>query len=241
MAAHKMKDGRRCDWLDLGSDPATGERLRKRVEARTKRAAEMKATALRERHARGENITDKARTLGQLLDDWIATMEERTRLRIRWCPIAALSPTTSSRTWARLLVPKLRARDIQNGVQHAGGSVRIVNPAIVQNVLVSALDWRSNRASAPITLRRRFAFPKRNARRAAYSALTRCARCCWPARAALRSGYPAGADGPRRGELSGLRWEDFDEQPGTLMIRRQIQRVNKQWTAIPPKDGSERC
>jgi hypothetical protein len=37
----------------------------------------MKATALRERHARGENVTDKARTLGQPLDDWIATGERQ--------------------------------------------------------------------------------------------------------------------------------------------------------------------
>jgi integrase len=66
-----------CVWLNLGSDPATGKRLRKRVEARTKRAAESKATALRERHARGENIMDKARTLGELLDDWLATIERQ--------------------------------------------------------------------------------------------------------------------------------------------------------------------
>jgi hypothetical protein len=69
-----MNDGRWCEWLDLGSDPATGQRLRKRVEAKTKRAAEMKATALRERHDRGENVLDKARTLGELLDEWLTTI-----------------------------------------------------------------------------------------------------------------------------------------------------------------------
>jgi hypothetical protein len=47
-------------WLDLGSGPATGNLLRKRVEARTMRETEMKATALREQHARGENINAKA-------------------------------------------------------------------------------------------------------------------------------------------------------------------------------------
>jgi integrase len=46
--------------------------------------------------------------------------------------------------------------------------------------------------------------------------------------------------GLRRGEIPGLRWEDFNELAGTLLIRRQIQRVGKQWVAIPPKDGSAR-
>ena len=34
MTAHKTEDGKRWrEWLDLGSDPATGARLRKKVEA----------------------------------------------------------------------------------------------------------------------------------------------------------------------------------------------------------------
>ena len=48
MAAHKTKDGRWRVWLDLGSDPATGQRIRKKIEARTKRDADSKAVLLRE-------------------------------------------------------------------------------------------------------------------------------------------------------------------------------------------------
>jgi hypothetical protein len=77
MPAHKMKDGRWCMWLNLGVDPTTSRRMRKRVEARTKRQAESKATALRERFDRGEDIDEKPRTLSELLDDWIATVERQ--------------------------------------------------------------------------------------------------------------------------------------------------------------------
>jgi integrase len=37
-----------------------------------------------------------------------------------------------------------------------------------------------------------------------------------------------------------MRWEDFDEQAGTLFARYQIQRINKQWTSIKPKRNSVR-
>jgi hypothetical protein len=73
MPAHKMKDGRWRVWLDLGSDPVSGQRLRKKVEARTKREAESKATEVRERHTRGEDVHAKARTVSELLDEWLNT------------------------------------------------------------------------------------------------------------------------------------------------------------------------
>ena len=46
--------------------------------------------------------------------------------------------------------------------------------------------------------------------------------------------------GLRRGELPGLRWTDFDEVSGTLVIGRQIQRIKGQWTPIEPKHDSAR-
>jgi len=76
MAAHKIQGSNRWrEWLTLGNNPATGQRIRRKVEAKTKRETEMKAKALRERYARGENILDKPRTVGELLDDWLATSQ----------------------------------------------------------------------------------------------------------------------------------------------------------------------
>jgi integrase len=45
-----------------------------------------------------------------------------------------------------------------------------------------------------------------------------------------------GLMGLRRGELPGLMWDDFDEEAGTLTIRRQIQKVSGTWTPVEPKD-----
>src|SRR5690349_18129216 len=67
MPAHKTSDGRWRIRLDLGVDPITGRWVRKKVEAKTKRQAESKSTALRERFDRGENIDEKPRTLSELL------------------------------------------------------------------------------------------------------------------------------------------------------------------------------
>jgi integrase len=48
--------------------------------------------------------------------------------------------------------------------------------------------------------------------------------------------------GLRRSELPGLRWEDFDEQAGTLYVRYQIQRdrATRRWAPKEPKRGSTR-
>src|SRR5262245_26377881 len=74
MPAHRTQDGRWRLWLDLGSDPATGRRIRKKVEAKTKRACESKAVELRERHQQGEDITAKPRTLNELVNEWLTTI-----------------------------------------------------------------------------------------------------------------------------------------------------------------------
>jgi hypothetical protein len=140
MAAHKMKDGRWCAWLDLGSDPATGKRLRRKVEARTKREAEMKATALHERHARGENINDKARTLGQLLDDWIATMERQNKAENTLVSYRGVCANHLKPRMGAVAVPKLRARDIQKVFNELADRFASSTVRSIKTVLVAALD-----------------------------------------------------------------------------------------------------
>ena len=74
MAAHRMKDGRWAVWLSFGSDAQTGKRNRRRIEAKTKREAESRAAELRARHARGEAVLIRPRTLTELLGDWLAVV-----------------------------------------------------------------------------------------------------------------------------------------------------------------------
>jgi integrase len=242
MTAHKMKDGRWCEWVTLGSDPATGKRLRKRVEARTMRAAHAKATALRERHARGENISDKARTLSQLLDDWIATLErqgkaENTLLAYRNIIKNHLKPKMGATP-----VPKLRARDIQKVFNELADQFASSTMQSYKSVLVSALDMAIEQDERTDNPAARIRIPKQK-RTPGRSLSPDEVRAVRQALGGHRYGLAvelALTAGLRRGEISGLRWEDFDEQLGTLLIQRQIQREHKQWVAIAPKDNSER-
>jgi len=241
MAAHKMKDGRWCVWLNFGSDPGSGQRIRRRVEARTKREAEMKAVALRERHARGENISDKARTLSQLLDDWIATIERAGKTDNTLIAYRSICANHLKPRMGAVDVPKLRARDIQKEFNDLSDQFASSTVRSIKTVLVAALDMaieqdeRSDNPAAKIriptvkTKRGRSLGPDE-----VRAVLTQCAhhRYGLAVQFALM--------GLRRGEIPGLRWEDFNEQTGTLMIQRQIQRVNRKLVAIPPKDGSAR-
>jgi integrase len=242
MPAHKIKGSNRwCEWLNLGADPATGQRIRRRAEGKTKRAAEMKAKALRERFERGENINEKPRTLSELLDDWLATVErqgkaENTLVAYRGHCTNHLKPRLGTTP-----VPKLRARDIQKAFNEWSDQFAASTVQSFKTVLVQALDFaieQDERTDNPAA-RIRIPTVKRTKGRSlspdeVRAVLTQCAshRYGLAVRLALM--------GLRRGEILGLRWEDFDEQLGTLMIRRQVQRVSRQNLIIPPKDGSKR-
>jgi len=108
MSAHKTADGKRWrEWMDLGSDPATGQRIRKKVEAKTKRDAEAKA--IRERHARGENVLDKPRPLSELLDEWIATIERQGKADNTLIAYRGICANHLKPRMGGVDVPKLRA------------------------------------------------------------------------------------------------------------------------------------
>lgn len=241
MTAHKMKDGRWCEWLNLGSDPATGRRIRRRVEAKTKRQAEMKAKELRERFERGENITDKPRTLGELLDDWMATIQRQGKAENTIVCYRSICTRQLKPRMGAVLVPKLRTRDIQKVFNELADTFASATVRIMKTVLVSALDLaveqdeRSDNPAAKLRIPPVKNEPGRSLTPDEVRALR--AAC-----AGHRYGLAVelALMGLRRGEISGLRWEDFDEQTGELRIRRQIQRVDGKLTAIPPKDDSYR-
>jgi integrase len=245
MPAHKTEDGRWRQWLDLGSDPATGQRIRKKVEGRTKRETEAKAQALRERHARGEHITEKPRTLGELLDEWVATIAlegktENTLTAYRGAIARYLKPALGA-----IEVPKLRTRDIQKIFNELAERLAPSNISLVKTVLVSALNFAIGQHPPEITVNAAKAVRIPQVKRTPGRSLSPDeVRAVLAACAGHRYGLAIklALMGLRRAELPGLRWEDFDEQAGTLFIRRQIQRdrAKKRWVPKDTKDDSDR-
>jgi integrase len=241
MAAHKMKDGRWCVWLDLGSDVATGRRLRKRVEARTKRDVEIKAAALRERHIRGENVLDKPRTLAQLLHEWADTTEQQDKAANT---MKAYRGAIKNQLIPRLgasIVPKLRAREVQHVFNDLAKQLAPPYIRLIKTVLVAALDLAIEQTEISINVAEKVRIPivKRKPGRTLTPDEVRALRqAC--------SSHPYGLAielalmGLRRSEISGLRWDDFDELAGTLIVRRQVQYIDKQWVEIETKADSDR-
>lgn len=243
MKAHKTPDGRWRVWLDLGSDPISGRRKRRKCEAKTKREAESKATAMLERHARGEDISTKPRTFGELLDEWLATLviegkTENTLIAYRGAANRYLKPALGN-----IEVPKLRTREIQKVFNDLSERLAPTNIRLVKSVIVQALNFAIGQHPPEITVnpadKVKIPIVRRKPGRSlepdevrAILAACETHRYGLAIRLALM--------GLRRAELPGLRWEDFDEQAGTLRIGRQIQRVNKKWTPVEPKDNSGR-
>lgn len=241
MRAHKTADGRWRVWLDLGSDPVSGRRIRRKCEAKTKRAAESKATAMLDRHQRGEDVTATPRTLGELLDEWLITVAhqgktENTQKAYQGASTRYLKPSMGA-----ILVTKLRTRAIQNVFNDLAQRLAPTNIRLVKTVLVQALNLAIEQSEITVNPAEKVRIPivKRKPGRSltpdeVRAVLLACEghRYGLAVRLALM--------GLRRSELPGLMWADFDEQAGTLIIRRQIQRIEKQWVPVEPKDDSGR-
>lgn len=241
MAAHKTKDGRWRQWLNLGSDGATGKRIRKKVEAKTKRLCESKAADLRARYEQGEDINAKPRTLDELVGEWLTTIAlqgkaENTILIYRRTYKNQVKPY-----FGAVEVPKLQTRAIQNVINDLAKRLAPTYIRTIKTVLVQALNFaveQGERTTNPAEKVRIPAVKQKPGRsltsEEVHAVLPVCATHHYglAVRLALM--------GLRRGELPGLRWDDFDEVTGTLIIGRQIQRVGGQWTAIEPKADSAR-
>lgn len=223
-----MKDGRWCEWLDLGINPASGQRIRKRVEAQTKRKAEAKATALRERHQRGEDVSSKPRTMGELFDDWIATIERQgyprnTLLAYRGAIKNQLRPQIGA-----IRVPQLRTRELQRIFNDFADRLAPTYIRQIKTALTQALDFaikqaeRTDNPAKAVSIPRVPRTPGRSLTPDEVSAV----------RSALE-GHRYGLAiqlalmGLRRSEIPAVRWDDFDAEAGTLIIRRQLERDDK--------------
>lgn len=243
MAAHKMKDGRWCVWLDLGNDPATGKRLRKRVEARTKREAESKATTLRTRYERGENVFGAPRTLAELLDEWLKTIELQGKAPNTLSAYHSAIKVHLRPRLGHTSVPELRTRAIQNIFNSLAEQLSPTYLRLLKTVLVQALNFaieQGDRVDNPAEKIRVPSVTQKPGRSLTPDEIRAIRAACQNHRYGLA--IELALMGLRRSELPGLRWEDFDEQAGTIYVRYQIQRdrARKRWVPVAPKDNSVR-
>lgn len=241
MPAHKTDDGRWRVWLDLGSDPATGRRIRKKVEAKTKRLAESKAAELRARYQQGEDISAKPRTLSELIGEWLTTIAlqgraENTILAYRRADKNQITPYLGA-----VEVPKLRTREIQNVINDLAARLSPSYLRLIKTVLVQSLNFAVDQGERTTNPAEKVRIPKVT-QKPGRSLTPKEIHAVLPICNTHRYGLAIrlALMGLRRGELPGLRWDDFDEVSGTLIVRRQIQRIKKQWVPIEPKADSVR-
>lgn len=239
MAAHPTKDGRWAEWIDLGIDPATGRRNRKRVEGKKKRDVERKAADIRARYQRGEDVISRPRLLSELLDDWmtIALRSGKAANTLRTYR-GAIKNHLKPRLGATS-VPKLQARLIQRVFDEFARELAPSHVRQLKSILVLALDLAveqreiSFNPAAKVRIPAVGRTPGRSLTPDEVQALTAAA-------AGHRYGLAIHLAllGLRRGEIAALHWEDFDPATGTLAIRRQLQYIDRRWVEIAPKAGS---
>jgi integrase len=140
-------------------------------------------------------------------------------------------------------VPKLRTRQIQNVFNDLAGQLAPTYLRLLKTVLVQSLNFaidQGDRTDNPAEKVRTPSVTHKPGRSLAPEEIRAVRAAC----AAHRYGLAVelALMGLRRSELPGLRWEDFDEQAGTLYVCYQIQRdrTTKRWAPTKPKRNSAR-
>jgi integrase len=229
-----MKDGRWCVWLDLGTDPASGQRIRKRVEAKTKQKAESKATALRERHQRGEDVSSRPRTMGELFDDWLATIERQGHPRNTMIAYRGVIKNHLRPQLGAASVPQVRTRELQRIFNDFADRLAPTYVRQLKSVLAQTLDFAIVQGERTDNPARAVSTPKvsHTPGRSLTADEVRAVR-------SALEGHRYGLAiqlallGLRRNEILAVRWEDLDAEAGTLIIRRQLERDDKTRTWKP--------
>lgn len=249
-------------WLiryDLGreyyTDPETGQRLRRRWQKTltfygTKREAQRKLNEILASLQRGEYVEKSNRTFGELLDEWLDTLRE------------------SNKRSARTI--ETYESDIQNHIRPKLGRIRLqaLSPTHLQRYynslpLASSTKERHHAIiSGALKMAVLYGYvlrnvaqlvpekPSRNDAERAADAIEHC----WSRDEALQflaslkdeplqtlAFYTlALKTGMRKGELCGLKWEDFDPDNRTITVQRTLLRAGSSPVFGTPKNKKVR-
>lgn len=211
--------------------------VRRTVYGRTKAEAQRRLAALRgEAVATGALASPGARTVGDLLDAWLAT----------------ITPNLKPATLAQYRL------ETEKHIRPALGAVKLaqVNPARLQRLYAQLQEAGHRRTAALVyaLTRQTFAFavlwrwlPENPCERVQRPSHRAARKEMWGAdQLATFLEATAGdwlgplwllavATGARLGELLGLAWADVDTARGALAIRQTLQRVGGAWLTASPK------
>ena len=234
--------------VDLGPDPATGKRRQHYKQGfRTKREAEAALDELLSGVRSGDVVSQTSTTLGQFLDDWLASQNQRLK----------------ETTWNSYLVAVER---IRNGLGKR--KLQALTPLEIERFYLHLAEsgGRTGRPLAAKTIRNthvvlrkalddaeRLGLVQRNAAAVARPPVAhRTEQQTWSAdnlraffaHAADDRLYPAyvllATTGMRRGEALGLRWADVDLGHGQLAVVNTLTTVNYRPILSTPKTKRSR-
>ena len=220
-------DASRGCWVglvDLGRDPETRRRVRRKVSAPTREECRDKLDELREEKRKTGTVAPRDITVGQVLADWLTHPGPRARTDVtRRChrDAAARWPEWVKQTRLTRLTPGQveRALGGMGDDGYATATIKATRSVLVRSIIRAQRDGLVMRNVAQLV-----PCPE-GTRRASRSmsieqvnALLSADLTPWW-RAYLYTGIMCGL---RPGELLGLRWEDVDAAEGVLRVRKSV-------------------
>jgi len=235
------RDGWWHGYVSFGTDPATGTRRRKHVQARSKSEVASKVATL-ERQREGGYVGGPGTTLGDHMEAWIAA--RRTLVRHRTVEGYLYDNRRITAVLGRVKLAKLTAEHVETLWRSmlAEG----LSPATIahcRRTLSAALQTATDRGYIGRNPVRLAATPKLTVPEVvplstaeARQVLDAARGGRNPARWSVALGL-----GLRQGEALGLRWRDLDLEVGTLTVRHQLQWLHWQHGCPTDPAGNPSC
>jgi integrase len=216
--------GRWTGLVDLGRDPDTRRRVRRKVTAPTREECRDKLDELREEKRKTGTIARRDVTVGQVLDDWLANSSAQARSPVtRRCHRDAVTrwPEWVKGTRLTRLTPAQVERALAGMVDdgYATSTIKATRSVLVRAIRRAERDGLVVRnVGALVPCPRGTRRESRSMTIEQVNALLSADLTPWW-RAYLYAGIMCGL---RPGELLGLRWEDVDMTEGVLRVRKAI-------------------
>ena len=227
-------DAARGCWvgaIDLGRDPQTRRRVRRKVSAATRDECKAKLDELREEKRKTGTVARRDVTVGQVISEWLANPPPEARtIKTQRCheDAAARLPESVKRTALIRLTPG-QVENALAGLVRAGRATETIKQT--RSVLVRSIR-RAQRDGLVMRNVAELVPCPRGTRRESRSMTVAQVEALLAASADLGPWWRAYVYtgimcGLRPGELLGLRWEDVDTAGGVIRVRKSIKVIEE--------------